>query len=188
MDGIELMATALHAARERLETATQNLANVSSGGGFSRRLARATLGEHGLSITHGVDRSSGPLERTGRALDVATTGPGGFFVRDGGKTTLVRSASLTAVAGGGFEDERGRSVLLVDSAGALRDGPLEGKLRAAPGTTLRSGFLERPNVDAIGEMVEVLEAQRAFETAEKTIAAIDDARAKDANDVARVKS
>jgi flagellar basal-body rod protein FlgG len=53
---------------------------------------------------------------------------------------------------------------------------------------VQSGFLEGANVDAVREMVNVLEAQRAFETAQKTLGAIDEARQKDVNDVVRVKS
>jgi flagellar basal-body rod protein FlgG len=57
-----------------------------------------------------------------------------------------------------------------------------------PGATVQSGFLEGPNVDAVHEMVDVLDAQRAFETAQKTLSALDEERQKDANDVARVKA
>jgi hypothetical protein len=37
-------------------------------------------------------------------------------------------------------------------------------------------------------MIDVLGAQRAFETAQKTLSAIDEERQKDVDDVARVKS
>ncbi len=37
-------------------------------------------------------------------------------------------------------------------------------------------------------MVDVLTAQRAFETAQKTLSAIDEERQKESNDVVRVKS
>jgi flagellar basal body rod protein FlgG len=36
--------------------------------------------------------------------------------------------------------------------------------------------LEASNVDAIGEMIDVLAAQRSFETAQKVLTAIDKAR------------
>ena len=56
------------------------------------------------------------------------------------------------------------------------------------GATLQSGFVLASNVDAIHEMVDVLAAQRAFETAQKALGALDDARAKAANELARVRS
>ena len=62
-----------------------------------------------------------------------------------------------------------------------------GRIHLSSGATLQSGFLEGANVDAVHEMVDVLGAQRAFETAQKTLVAIDDARQKDVNDVVRIK-
>jgi len=200
MDGIELMAGAMHAAQARLDVSATNLSNLSSAG-FQRRIARATLGERGLRVSSSIDRSQGPLERTGRTFDLAATG-GTFFVRDAhGKTIAVRSASLTPDASGALLDEGGRALLgtgglihagsgaTIDAQGVVRDaGNVVGRLRLTPGTNVESGFLERSNVDAVREMVDVLSAQRAFETAQKTLSAIDEARAKDVNDVVRVKA
>jgi flagellar basal body rod protein FlgG len=45
----------------------------------------------------------------------------------------------------------------------------------------------RSNVNTIGEMVDVLDAQRSFETAQKALASIDETRAKAANEVARLR-
>ena len=64
---------------------------------------------------------------------------------------------------------------------------MRGHLKTSPGTEVQTGFLEMANVDAVHEMIDVLGAQRAFETAEKTLSAIDEERQKDADDVARVK-
>ena len=63
-----------------------------------------------------------------------------------------------------------------------------GRLRMTAGTVVESGFLEASNVDAVKEMVDILSAQRAFETAQKTLVALDDTRSKAVNDVVRVKS
>jgi flagellar basal-body rod protein FlgG len=200
MDGIELMAGAMHAAQARLDVSAANLSNLSSAG-FQRRIAHATLGERGLSVSSSIDRTQGPLERTGRVFDLATVG-GTLFVRDAhGNAIPVRSASLTLDANGALLDERGRALLgasgalrasagaTIDAQGVVRDaGNVTGRLRLTPGTSVESGFLERSNVDAVHEMVDVLSAQRAFETAQKALSAIDEARAKDVNDVVRVKA
>ncbi|MFY9718919.1 MAG: flagellar basal body protein, partial [Candidatus Cybelea sp.] len=106
MDGIAWAASAMVAARSRLEIATENLANVSTEG-FCRIAAR------------------------------------GFLT----------AASVTI---------------------AREPAP---KQPAAPGDN---------GVDAIAEMVDVLAASRSFESAEKTVAAIDATRQKSA-DAARVK-
>jgi flagellar basal-body rod protein FlgG len=189
MDGIELMAGAMHAAQARLDVSAANLANVSSAG-FQRRVAHATLGARGLSVSTTPVREQGPLEHTGRALDLAAVG-GTFYVRDAGGAALAeRSASFSLDRAGRVVDERGRVLLGRDGpARAGADGTLDAQsLRITPGATVESGFLERSNVDAIHEMVDVLSAQRAFETAQKTLSAIDETRAKDVNDVARVKA
>jgi flagellar basal-body rod protein FlgG len=70
---------------------------------------------------------------------------------------------------------------LRDDAGRLLVGT-----RLAPGSSVRSGFLEAANVDAVGQMVAMLSAQRSFESAEKAVSAIDQARQKAASDVAKV--
>ncbi|HEY6236160.1 MAG TPA: flagellar basal body rod C-terminal domain-containing protein, partial [Candidatus Elarobacter sp.] len=56
-----------------------------------------------------------------------------------------------------------------------------------PGTHLLAGSLETSTVNPIGETLAILTAQRAFETAQKTLLAIDATRDKSANDVVRVR-
>jgi flagellar basal-body rod protein FlgG len=200
MDGIDLMAGAMHAAQARLGISAANLANVSSAG-FRRRIAHATLSSRGLSVWTTVAGEQGPLERTGRAFDLSAIG-GGFVVRDAhGRAVIQRSASFTLDANRRLVDERGGALLdargnlvratpdaTIDALGVVRsNGEPIARLRLTPGASIESGFLERSNVDAVHEMVDVLAAQRAFETAEKTLSAVDETRAKDVNDVARVK-
>jgi flagellar basal body rod protein FlgG len=201
MDGIELMATAMHAAKVRLDVAAGNLSNVSSDG-FHKRVASAALSAAGLVTTSAVDATQGPLAHTGRNFDLATVGPGGLYVRDArGHVVESRGGSFELDARGRLIDARGRELLgrdgplvavsdvTIDARGVVREAGAEaGRIRLGPGTTLQSGFLEASNVDAVHEMVDVLGAQRAFETAQKVLCAIDDARNKDVNDVVRVKS
>jgi flagellar basal body rod protein FlgG len=202
MDGIELMASAMRAARARLDVSSGNLANVSTDG-FARRVARARLTPQGLVASSAPDGREAPLKHTGRSLDLAVAGPGGFFVRDlDGRAVTARSGSFERDSAGRLVDERGRELLgvhgtleasgevSIDARGLVRDdaGQLVGAVRVERGTALESGFLQSSNVDAIGEMVDVLSAQRDFETAQKTLSALDDVRGKLSADVARVKS
>jgi flagellar basal-body rod protein FlgF len=200
MDGIELMASAMQAMRERLDVAAGNLANASSDG-FRRRVAHSTLSQRGVVTTSSAEVRQGPLRHTGRALDVAVAGDGGFLVSTGGKRSAIRSASLERNASGYLCDGAGRLVVgergpiqasadaTIDDRGVVRDdGAIRGHIRLTGSASLVSGFLEASNVDAVHEMVDILGAQRAFETAQKTLGALDDVRAKDASDVARVKA
>ena len=109
MDGIEWAASAMVAARTRLDAATENLANLSTAG-YRRIDARGFLTTAGVAIEQ--RRESAPAARLG---------------------------SFTL---GG--------------------------------------------VDAIGEMVDVLAAERSFESAQKVVSAIDDTR-RASSDAAAVK-
>lgn len=109
MDGIEWAASAMVAARTRLEIASDNLANVSTRG-YRRVQAHGFLGALGVSIAR----------------------------------------------------ERG------------------------PAGTLAVGNLSESSVNAVSEMIDVLAAERSFESAEKAVTAIDITRQKSAES-ARVK-
>ncbi|HEY9085136.1 MAG TPA: flagellar basal body rod C-terminal domain-containing protein [Candidatus Tyrphobacter sp.] len=171
MDGIAWAGSAMVAARERLEIAADNLANVSTDG-FRGSDARGFLTAAGAEIARTPVRAHGPLRHTGRASDLAIVGAGAFLVRD------VRGAIVATRDGAFSRDSRGR---LRDDAGRVLVGT-----RLARGSSVRSGFLEAANVDAIGQMVSILSAERSFESAEKVVTAIDQTRQKAASDVGKV--
>lgn len=192
MDGIGWAASAMSAARARLDIAAENLAN-SSTDGFHRTLAHGVLGASGVQIERMRDASAGAMRHTGRALDVAIAGPGAFRLRDsGGRITLTRNGSFVRDRFGRLTDDGGR-VLLDRSGRAIRlhtGANIEEALRgiALPhGSTLHAGFLEASNVNAIGEMIDVLCAQRSFESAEKILTAVDKTRERAATQVAQLK-
>jgi flagellar basal-body rod protein FlgF len=201
MDGIDLMATAMRAAKNRLDVAAANLANVSTPD-FIRRIARVALTRSGLQTVVAVQPDQGPLQRTGRALDLAVAGPGAIWVADAkGVRVAIRSAPFVPAANGTLVDGHGRVLLgrygpvragadaTFDANGNVRDGDrIVDRVAVSPGTALQSGFLAVPNVNAIREMVDVMSAQRAFETAQQTLAAIDGARAKSVNEIVAVKA
>lgn len=183
MDGIEWTASAMRTARVRLEIAAQNLANSSSGG-FRKTLARVALTAHGLVTRQVASNEQGALRRTGRRLDLAIVGEGAFIV--GGRKT--RDGSFVRDAQGYLADDRGRRVS--GAHGFVRvsaDGNLLDRIPLPHRSQIVSGALESRNVNAIGEMVDVLDAQRAFETAQKALSAIDETRAKAVNEVARLR-
>ena len=189
------MAGAMTAAQAQLETATHNLANVASDG-FRRVRATLAFSEHGLTVRTAADSAQGGIRETGRTFDLALLGPGAFVV-EGGST---RNGAFVRNRDGVLTDGEGRRLLgragpirvtadaTIASDGTVRaDGRVINRLVLPAGTTVRSGALESSSVDAIGETLAILTAQRAFETAQKTLGAIDQARDKAVNDVGRLK-
>ncbi len=158
------------AARRRLEIAADNLANVSSDG-FRGRIARGTLTATGVVVAAVPIDRQGALRHTGRDTDRAIIGDGVFLVRDDrGRVLETRNGAFVRGTDGALRDDAGR-VLIGTRLGA--------------GSSVRGGFLETANVDAVAEMVSMLAAQRSFESAEKVVAAIDQTRQKAASDVGR---
>lgn len=183
MDGIEWTASAMRTARIRLEIAAQNLANASSSG-FRKTFARVAVTARGLITGKTTSHEQGALRRTGRALDLAIVGEGAFVV--GGKKT--RDGAFVRDTEGYLADDRGNRVL--GAHGFVRvspDGKLLDRIPLPYRSQIARGALESANVNAIGEMVDVLDAQRAFETAQKALGAIDETRAKAVNEVARLR-
>jgi len=200
MDGIDWAASAMSAARSRLDIATENRANASSDG-FRKMTARGLLTSIGVRIERTPSDGQGALRRTDRPFDLALIGPGAFRVRDAaGRIIQTRQGSFTRGRDGILRDDAQRELL--GTHGPLRipqgariatdgrvsaNGVTTARLELDSRTTVRSGFVETSNVDAIAEMIGVLTAQRSFEAAEKTVAAIDQTRQKSACEVARLK-
>ena len=152
-----------------LRPPTSPTSRPTASAGATRRLPPA----FGVAIAREPSRAHGALRRTGRDLDYAIVGDGAFRVRDAnGTIERSRDGAFVRERDGSLRDGRGRTLLGID---------------LARGSSLRTGFLESANVDAIREMIDVLSAERSFESAEKVVAAIDGTRQKSANDVARVR-
>jgi flagellar basal-body rod protein FlgF len=189
------MASAMRAAQSQLETATHNLANVGSDG-YRRVRSHLTLTEHGLTAQQAPDAAQGGIRITGRSFDLALIGPGAFRTGDvqtrDGAFVLDRAGYLADRSGRRLEGLAGpiraSADATVDPDGTVRDGGRTvAHLPLPPGTTVRTGALESSSVDAIAETLSILTAQRAFETAQKTLTAIDQTRDKAVNDIARLK-
>lgn len=189
------------AARTRLEIATQNLANASADG-FRKLTARGRLTGAGVRIDARRSEQRGALRRTGRDYDLAIVGPGQFSVRGtDGRIVKTRVGSFERTTGGTLADAQGRTLMsrsgtldvperaTFDERGRIVfDGtPTSQSIALPPGSSIRSGFVEASSVDAIAEMVGIVEASRSFESAQKVVTSIDSIRQKNASDVARVR-
>jgi flagellar basal body rod protein FlgG len=201
MDGMTWMASAMHAAQAQLETASHNLANVASDG-FRRVRSSLALTPTGLVARESPTFSQGGIRETGRHFDLALLGPGHFSLEAtaGGSRVATRDGAFVRDRDGYLSDGAGRRLLgahgplrvsadaSIEADGTVRDGGrVVDRLALPRGSSVRSGALESSNVDAIGETLAILTAQRSFETAQKTFVAIDEARDKAVNDVGRLK-
>jgi flagellar basal body rod protein FlgG len=179
----------MEAAQDRLDIATQNLANVSTIG-YRRREARGFLTARGALIRSAVSGEHGPIERTGRTYDLAIAGDGAFRVRAAsGRVALTRAGAFSRDAHGSLRDARGRTLVDPhDRPIRIADGavPTGAQIGLPAESSLQSGALEAGSVNAIDEMVTVLTAQRAYEGAQKIASEIDETR-KQSADAARVK-
>ncbi len=201
-DGISWATDAMLACNDRLEVANQNLANASSRD-FHKILERIVMTPNGLAAVHTQTTGAGPQRSTGRPLDLVIDGEGGFRVTDPstGAVSETRNGSFSRDKEGYLVDPTGKRLLAdtgmvkvssdqvhVRADGSIFDaGKLVGKIGLQPGTLVRSGFIEISNVDSAEMMIQVIDAQRSFETAEKALSSIDSARQKMANEVARLK-
>jgi flagellar basal body rod protein FlgG len=191
---MDWMTDAMRAARTRLDVAAHNLANVSTDG-FRKARVDATLTARGIAVRVAASDAQGALRHTGAPFDFAIVGRGTFNV--GGHATRVGSFSPDRA--GFLVDAQGRRLLgdrgpvfvdartTIETDGTVRGEHDENRIPLPRGSSLRAGFLEGPNADAIGEMIDVLNAQRAFETAQKTLLAIDEVRERAITDVERLK-
>lgn len=200
MNGIEYAAAAMSAARERLDSTAHDLANAGTDG-FRGRVVHARMTARGLVTDHVADERQGPLRFTGRPFDLALIGSGAFQVVDRrGRSATTRAGAFERDGAGRLVDANGRALL--GGAGVLRvaagtevradgsvvdGGAVVDRIALAPGTTVRQSYVESSNVDGIACMIDVIAAQRAFECAEKVLAAADGLREKAANETGRLK-
>jgi flagellar basal body rod protein FlgG len=189
------MGSAMRAARAQLEIATHNLANVSSDG-YRKAAATIALTGRGLAVAQRTLPDQGGIRTTGRALDLALLGEGAFRVGEG----TTRSGAFTRDKDGWLVDDHGRRLrgacgpgrvsaeVRIAPDGTVHDrGRIVDRLPLPPGTHVQAGALESSAVNAVDETLAILTAQRAFETAQKTLVAIDATRQKAVNDVVRLK-
>jgi len=200
MDGIGWALSAMSAARSRLDVAAANLANGSTVG-FRKSTLRGFLSAAGVQLERRVDDAQGALRRTGRDFDLAIVGRGSFQLRAAdGRVHGSRSGAFSRDRFDRLVDDAGRVLIgtrgpvcvpdgaHIDASGAImRNGAVINRIALPAGSTVRSGFLESSNVDSIGEMIDVLTAQRSFETAQKVFSAIDQTRERASSQVAELK-
>lgn len=121
-----LALSGLNATMDRMTSATNNLANASTTAFKAQRPVFQAQPLYGQGLADRVDVTaaqdtanfkSGPIESTGRDLDVAVKGQGWIAVRaSDGTTALTRNGSLTISATGVLQTSDGSPVLGKGSA------------------------------------------------------------------------
>jgi flagellar basal-body rod protein FlgG len=108
MVSFSVAVSALRAAFDRQANTANNLANVSSPGFKARRVHQQDTLDGGVR-TAAVQRdlTQGPLETTGRALDVAVSGPGYMAVDTPKGQRFTRFGSFALDAEGRIVDSQG---------------------------------------------------------------------------------
>ena len=96
---------------------------------------------------------------------------GGVFVDGEEVDRLV----ITDFADQGVLKKAGQGRFVLDDATAVGDRP--------PHTTLRQGYVETANVNAVAAMTEMIETSRAFEAYQKIIQSVDEATETSINDI-----
>jgi flagellar basal-body rod protein FlgF len=160
---VYLAMTGLNATMNQMTAATNNLANASTVGFKAQRpVFQATpLYGQGLadrvSVSAGQDTAnftSGPIESTGRDLDVAVKGPGWIGVQaTDGTTALTRNGSLTISASGMLQTSDGNPVL-GRGAAPITLPPLQHMTIGADGTI--SGVLVGQPADQVTTLNRIL--------------------------------
>ena len=183
----------MSAARARVDAATENITGAASDA-FRKVRVRGRLSVAGITMTRSRDTAQGALHRTGRDLDLAIAGGGAFTLRDAsGRLVHTRNGAFERDRFGHVTDGQGRVLLgehgpITLAPDAKIDALFLAQIPLPIGSRVRSGFLESSNVDAIGEMVDLIAAQRSFETASKVLTAIDGTREKETSQVGLVRS
>lgn len=246
--GLYTSASGMLVESMRADLVANNLANVDTVG-FKRQVAavaafpemllqrveagRSTpigrLGTGAAIDAEVPDFTPGPLQQTGRSLDVALVGGGFFAVETGdGEFALTRDGRFHISADGWLVDIAGRRVLGEDGPLQLGEGVSETDIVISDDGTVhvagepvgriarytvanplalerlggglwrfneasgepeptdapvRSGMLERSNVNVVLEMVQMIEVTRAYEASQRVIQAYDEILQKTVNEL-----
>jgi flagellar basal body rod protein FlgG len=161
-----------------------------------------------------VNFDQGPLNRTGRALDLAIHGDGFFEVETGDGARYTRNGAFVRDSDGYLATQDGNplaggiqippgEVQIAEDGTVSVDGAVFGRIRImqfddssvlekdgsslfrtangvkpreAPAgeASVLSGYIEKSNVDVIGEMTDMISALRAYEISQKALKSQDE--------------
>ncbi len=143
----------------RQDTLAQNLANASTTGYRADTVALRAVPVRGneagtrvftVETTTGSDFASGPMQSTGRPLDVAVQGPGWIAVQAlDGNEAYTRAGNLQVGADGTLQLPNGLPVL---GEGGPITVPADAQLSVAPDGTVSAATANSPTVNQVGRI------------------------------------
>jgi flagellar basal-body rod protein FlgF len=143
----------------RQDTLAQNLANASTTGYRADTVALRAVPVRGseagtrvftVETTTGSDFASGPMQSTGRPLDVAVQGPGWIAVQAlDGNEAYTRAGNLQVSADGTLQLPNGLPVL---GEGGPITVPADAMLSVAPDGTVSAKTANSPTVNQVGRI------------------------------------
>ena len=143
----------------RQDTLAQNLANASTTGYRADTVALRAVPVRGneagtrvftVETTTGSDFASGPMQSTGRPLDVAVQGPGWIAVQAlDGNEAYTRAGNLQVSADGTLQLPNGLPVL---GEGGPITVPADAMLSVAADGTVSAKTANSPNVNQVGRI------------------------------------
>jgi flagellar basal-body rod protein FlgF len=158
-----LAMTGLDATMDRVGAAVNNLANRATIAFKAQKPVFQALPLYGqgqpdrvivAATEDGADFRAGPVERTGRNLDVAVKGPGWIVVQAAdGNPALTRNGSLSISPAGMLQDSAGHAVL-GDGFAPIALPPLQSVTIGADGTI--SGALAGQSPDQVSALARVM--------------------------------
>jgi flagellar basal-body rod protein FlgF len=148
------------------------------GGKYTRRGDLKKDGEGYLTTHDGikVQGSGGPIMLPVDSIEVNINGDGKVMVTQQGSTipTEIDTLKIMDFGPGATVTKSGDGLFTSTAAGTPATG------------SVRQGYLESSNVDAVREMVRMIDTMREFETYQKVIQTFDDATSKVTNDLGRL--
>jgi flagellar basal-body rod protein FlgG len=125
LEGLYSAAAGMSAQQEQLDAISNDLANLSTSGYQSERVAfsdllynavdeagtESSIGAGASAQVIGRSQSQGPIQETGDPLDLAIEGEGYFQVKSaGGQTALTRNGGFSVDANGTIVDAQGNTL------------------------------------------------------------------------------
>lgn len=215
LTGIYCSNTGLNAMEQKMNTISNNLANVNTEGFKQEKISfkpflKEINGAVPAAIT--VDFSDGSQKETGREYDFAINGDAFFTVNTAQGDRYIRSGSFGCDASGYLTDKNSNRIAGVSGDVKMVDGKPDQKFslvtiknkeyltRAADGymasaqagvspadSEVSQGKLENSNVDLIYNLSEMISMSRIYSLNSKMLMSQDEMMKKAANDIGSLK-
>jgi len=215
LTGIYCSTTGLNAMTQKMNTISDNIANVNTEGFKQEKIAfKPFLNEINGAVSAGksIDYSAGGQKETGRIYDFAINGDAFFTVKTEQGDRYIRNGSFNCDSSGYLTDKTGNRIAGVSGEVKMVDGTPDQKfalaavknketlVRQGEGFTtsvqteispadyeVKQGRLETSNVDLIYNLSEMIVTSRNYSLNTKMLMSMDEMMKRAANDIGSIK-